>query len=114
MRALIKPAAGPGLKLVERPRPTVGPDDVLIRVERAGLCGTDLHLEQWDDWAASVVKPPLVIGHEFFGEVVRSAATSPRCRSARRPPARAMSCAGPAVTAGPDGATCASERPAWV
>ena len=70
MRALIKPAAGPGLKLVERPRPTVGPDDVLIRVERAGLCGTDLHLEQWDDWAASVVKPPLVIGHEFFGEVV--------------------------------------------
>ena len=70
MRALIKPAAGPGLKLVERPKPTVGPDDVLIRVERAGLCGTDLHLEQWDDWAASVVKPPLVIGHEFFGEVV--------------------------------------------
>jgi len=55
---------------MERPEPAVGPDDVKIRVHRAGLCGTDLHLEQWDDWASSVVKPPLVIGHEFFGEVV--------------------------------------------
>ena len=70
MRALVKPTAGPGLELMERPEPPVGPDDVKIRVQRAGLCGTDLHLEQWDDWAASVVKPPLVIGHEFFGEVV--------------------------------------------
>ena len=70
MRALVKQEAGPGLDLVERPRPTVGPDDVLIRVERAGLCGTDLHLEQWDDWAASTVTAPLVLGHEFFGEVV--------------------------------------------
>ena len=52
------------------PSPTVGPDDVKIRVLRAGLCGTDLHLEQWDDWAASTVTAPLVIGHEFFGEVV--------------------------------------------
>lgn len=40
---------------------------------RAGLCGTDLHLEQWDDWAASTVRPPLVIGHEFYGEVVEIA-----------------------------------------
>ena len=70
MRALVKQEAGPGLDLVERPRPTIGPDDVLIRVERAGLCGTDLHLEQWDDWAASTVTAPLVLGHEFFGEVV--------------------------------------------
>ncbi|HZW44195.1 MAG TPA: L-threonine 3-dehydrogenase [Dermatophilaceae bacterium] len=69
MRALVKPTAGPGLELMERPEPTVGPDDVKIHVQRAGLCGTDLHLESWDDWAASVVKPPLVIGHEFFGEV---------------------------------------------
>src|SRR5665213_3141548 len=70
MRALVKPTAGPGLELMERPEPLVGTDDVKIRVQRAGLCGTDLHLEQWDDWAASVVKAPLVIGHEFFGEVV--------------------------------------------
>ena len=70
MRALVKPTAGPGLELMEHPEPVVGPDDVKIRVQRAGLCGTDLHLEQCDDWAASVVKAPLVIGHEFFGEVV--------------------------------------------
>jgi threonine 3-dehydrogenase len=70
MRALVKPTAGPGLELLERPEPPVGRDDVKIRVQRAGLCGTDLHLQEWDDWAASVVVPPLVIGHEFFGEVV--------------------------------------------
>ncbi|WP_028278442.1 L-threonine 3-dehydrogenase [Arthrobacter sp. H5] len=70
MRALAKTSAGRGLELVERPEPKTGPGDVKIRVLRAGLCGTDLHLEQWDDWAASTVRPPLVIGHEFFGEVV--------------------------------------------
>ncbi|MGH3385453.1 MAG: L-threonine 3-dehydrogenase [Nocardioidaceae bacterium] len=70
MRALVKQTAGPGLQLVERPEPVAGRGEVKIRVERAGLCGTDLHLEQWDDWAATVVKPPLVLGHEFFGEIV--------------------------------------------
>ena len=52
------------------PEPTCGEKDVKIRVLRAGLCGTDLHLEQWDDWAASVVTVPQTIGHEFYGEVV--------------------------------------------
>ena len=73
MRALVKPAAGPGLELADRPEPKVGAGEVKIRVLRAGLCGTDLHLEQWDDWAASTVRPPLVLGHEFFGEVVEVA-----------------------------------------
>ena len=70
MRALTKLTAGPGLELVERPEPVCVPTDVKIRVLRAGLCGTDLHLHDWDDWAASTVRPPLVIGHEFYGEVV--------------------------------------------
>ncbi|NNM44997.1 L-threonine 3-dehydrogenase [Knoellia koreensis] len=70
MRALVKTQAGPGLSLVDVPEPSPGPTDVKIRVLRAGLCGTDLHLEQWDDWAASTVKPPMTIGHEFYGEVV--------------------------------------------
>lgn len=70
MRALTKLTSGPGLELVDRPEPQCGPRDVKIRVLRAGLCGTDLHLEQWDDWAAATVNAPLVIGHEFFGEVV--------------------------------------------
>jgi threonine 3-dehydrogenase len=70
MRALTKVAAGPGLELVDRPEPECGPDDVKVRVLRTGLCGTDLHLQQWDEWAASTVVPPMVIGHEFYGEVV--------------------------------------------
>ncbi len=70
MRALTKLTAGPGLELVDRPEPVCGPSDVKIRVLRAGLCGTDLHLQEWDEWAASTVAPPLVIGHEFYGEVV--------------------------------------------
>ncbi len=70
MRALRKVTAGPGLELVDVPEPECGPKDVTVRVLRAGLCGTDLHLEQWDDWAAATVTAPMTIGHEFFGEVV--------------------------------------------
>jgi threonine 3-dehydrogenase len=69
MRALVKTSPGPGLELVEVPEPAPGPDEVKIRVLRAGLCGTDLHLHDWDDWAASVVRPPMTIGHEFCGVV---------------------------------------------
>lgn len=70
MRALTKLTAGPGLELVDRPEPECGPEEVKIRVLRAGVCGTDLHLAGWDDWAQAIVKPPLVTGHEFYGEVV--------------------------------------------
>ena len=70
MRALVKTHAGPGLEIHDVPEPRTGPSDVKIRVLRAGLCGTDLHLEQWDDWAATTVRPPVTIGHEFYGEVV--------------------------------------------
>ena len=70
MRALVKTAAGPGLELIDIPEPAPGPGEVKIRVLRAGLCGTDLHIESWDDWAASMLKPPLTIGHEFYGEIV--------------------------------------------
>jgi len=70
MRALFKSEAGPGLELVDIPEPEMGPEDVRIRVLRTGICGTDLHIQRWDDWAASAVKAPLIPGHEFFGEVV--------------------------------------------
>ena len=73
MRALAKTDAGPGLELIDVAEPEVGAGEVKIKVLRAGLCGTDLHLEQRDDWAASTVRPPLVIGHEFYGEVVEIA-----------------------------------------
>ena len=70
MRALYKPAAAPGLELVDRPEPVPGPDGVKIRVLRTGICGTDLHIESWDHWAESAIDAPLVAGHEFCGEVV--------------------------------------------
>ncbi len=70
MLALVKSAEGPGLELRDWPDPVVGINDVLIRVHRTGICGTDLHIESWDPWAAKTIRPPLVIGHEFVGEVV--------------------------------------------
>ncbi|MGB3731237.1 L-threonine 3-dehydrogenase [Microbacterium sp.] len=70
MKALFKPAAAAGLELTERPDPVAGPGDVIIRVLRTGICGTDLHIRRWDEWAASAVAAPLVPGHEFYGEVV--------------------------------------------
>jgi threonine 3-dehydrogenase len=70
MKALYKPASEPGLELVDRPEPTTGPEDVKVRVLRTGICGTDLHIESWDHWAASAIDAPLIAGHEFCGEVV--------------------------------------------
>ena len=69
MRALVKPSSAPGFLLTEVPIPEIGPSDVLIRVEKAGLCGTDRHIYAWDSWAQRRIKPPLVVGHEFMGTV---------------------------------------------
>jgi threonine 3-dehydrogenase len=70
MLALVKTKAGPGLELRDVPVPSIGINDVLIRVHKTGICGTDLHIESWDAWAARTIQPPLVIGHEFVGEIV--------------------------------------------
>jgi threonine 3-dehydrogenase len=70
MRALYKPSATAGFELVERPEPEAGAGEVKVRVLRTGICGTDLHIEAWDDWAAGAVDAPLIPGHEFCGEVV--------------------------------------------
>lgn len=70
MRALVKTTAGPGMELQEVPKPACGPHEVLIKVHYAGVCGTDLHIWEWDAWASNRLKPPVVIGHEFSGEIV--------------------------------------------
>ena len=70
MKAVRKAGPEPGLIIDEIPVPPVGRDEVLVGVEAASVCGTDLHIWKWDDWAASRVKPPLTIGHEFAGTVV--------------------------------------------
>ncbi|MDA8320703.1 MAG: L-threonine 3-dehydrogenase [Actinomycetota bacterium] len=71
MKALVKVRAEAGLELLDIPVPEVGRDDVLIRVLRTGVCGTDLHIYAWDGWAQENVPVPQVIGHEFVGEIVQ-------------------------------------------
>lgn len=71
MRALAKTDAGPGLELIDVPVPAAGRGDVLIKVFAGGICGTDLHIYQWDPWARSRIRPPRVIGHEFCGTIDR-------------------------------------------
>ncbi|MDA8236435.1 MAG: L-threonine 3-dehydrogenase [Chloroflexi bacterium] len=70
MLALVKVAPGPGLELRDVPEPVIGINDVLVKVRRTGICGTDLHIAAWDAWAARTIVPPLVVGHEFVGQVV--------------------------------------------
>lgn len=67
MKAIQKPSAEAGFKLIDTDKPSIGPDDVLIKVSTASICGTDLHITEWDQWSASRIKPPLVYGHEFCG-----------------------------------------------
>jgi threonine 3-dehydrogenase len=70
VKALVKSRAEPGLWLEDVPEPAIGINDVLIRVHRTGICGTDLHIYNWDAWAAKTIRVPLVVGHEFVGEIV--------------------------------------------
>ena len=70
MQALVKTTPAPGLTLQQEPIPEIGPEDVLIKINKTGICGTDLHIWNWDDWAQRTVPTPLITGHEFAGEVV--------------------------------------------
>ena len=70
MKALAKIEPKPGLDMIEAPVPEIGADDVLIRINKTGICGTDIHIWDWDDWAAKTVPVPLITGHEFAGEIV--------------------------------------------
>ena len=69
MFAVVKPEATPGAVVRQMPVPTIGPDDVLVKVKVASVCGTDLHIYNWDQWAQNRIKPPLIPGHEFCGHV---------------------------------------------
>jgi len=74
MHAIVKAVRGPGVEIREVPVPTCGPGEVLLRVLRAGVCGTDLHIYNWDRWSEDRVNPPITLGHEFVGEVVERGA----------------------------------------
>ncbi len=70
MTALEKSKPAEGLWMVDAPVPEIGPDDVLIRINKTGICGTDIHIWNWDEWAAETVPVPMITGHEFAGEIV--------------------------------------------
>ncbi|NVL03610.1 L-threonine 3-dehydrogenase, partial [Ruegeria pomeroyi] len=70
MKALEKSKPEEGLWMVQAPVPEIGPDDVLIKIKKTGICGTDIHIWNWDEWAAHTVPVPMITGHEFAGEIV--------------------------------------------
>jgi len=70
MKAIAKTRPGPGLEMIEVDTPSIGPREVLVQVQATSICGTDVHIYRWDPWAAGRIQPPLVIGHEFCGEIV--------------------------------------------
>ena len=112
MKALVKSRSEPGLWLQDVPEPKVGINDVLIRVLRTGICGTDLHIYNWDDWAKKTIGVPLVIGHELSARSSRSAPMSRSTGPARSSVARATSSAVIAATAWRGAITCAPTRAA--
>ncbi len=69
MNAIVKAQAGPGLELRQVPVPQPGPGEVLIKVHKTAICGTDVHIYNWDPWAQLHIKPPMTIGHEYVGEI---------------------------------------------
>jgi len=80
MRALAKARPGPGLELVERPVPAPGPGEVLLEMAATSICGTDYHLFQWDHWAAEIMSPPTILGHELAGNVAATGSGVTRVR----------------------------------
>jgi len=81
MKALVKSKSEPGIWMADVPKPEIAPDEVLIRVHETSICGTDMHIYKWDQWAQANVPVPMVIGHEYGGEVVEIGSTVRRVRA---------------------------------
>lgn len=77
MQAILKTKRGPGIEILDMPRPAPRTDEVLVHVNKTGICGTDKHIFEWDQWAAGRIQPPVIIGHEFVG-IVESVGASVR------------------------------------
>ena len=101
MDAIVKPSAAPGLELRQVPVPTPGPGEVLIKIHKTAICGTDVHIYDWNEWSTQHIKPPMVIGHEYVGEIAElGAGVLPGFTVGQRVyPAKATSPAATAVTA---------------
>jgi threonine 3-dehydrogenase len=70
MKALVKAKAEPGIWMADVPEPSIGPNDVMIRMKKTAICGTDMHIWHWDDWAQRTIRVPMAVGHEYAGEIV--------------------------------------------
>jgi threonine 3-dehydrogenase len=84
MKALVKAKPEEGIWMEDVPEPQIGPDDVLIKITKTAICGTDIHIYNWDDWAAKNVPTPMVVGHEYAGEVVDVGANVSRVKIGQR------------------------------
>ena len=84
MRALVKEKPEPGLWLEQQPVPKIGPDDVLVKVHKTGICGTDVHIFNWDEWARKTIPTPMTIGHEYAGEIAALGANVRRLKVGQR------------------------------
>ena len=84
MKALVKVAPEPGLTMQQVDMPVPGPDEVLIKVKKTAICGTDVHIWNWDEWSANTVPTPMVVGHEFCGEIVDTGAAVRKFRTGER------------------------------
>jgi threonine 3-dehydrogenase len=84
MKALVKEKPEPGLWLEEQPMPEIGPDDVLVRVHKTGICGTDIHIFNWDEWAQKTIPTPMTVGHEYSGEIAEVGANVRRLKVGQR------------------------------
>ncbi len=84
MKALVKQKPEPGLWLGDEPVPSIGPDDVLVKVHKTGICGTDVHIFNWDEWAQKTIPTPMTIGHEYSGEIAALGANVKRLKVGQR------------------------------
>ena len=84
MRALVKEKPEPGLWLRDQPVPEIGPDDVLVKVHKTGICGTDIHIFNWDEWAQKTIPTPMTVGHEYSGEIAAVGASVKRLAVGQR------------------------------
>ncbi len=110
VKALVKKKAEPGLWIEEIPVPAIGINDVLIRVLKTGICGTDLHIYNWDAWAQKTIPVPMVIGHEFVGEIAATGSNVTDFHPGDIVSGEGHVVCGVAATAWPGGGICARTR----
>ena len=110
MKALSKLKAEEGIWMTDVPEPEVGHNDLLIKIRKTAICGTDVHIYNWDEWSQKTIPVPMVVGHEYVGEVVGIGQEVRGFKLATAFPAKVISPAATAVTAAPGVRICAAIR----